>query len=487
MQSGQVRNVAAVCGWAVVLVGLLPGLLLQGLDVRLGPALAVQCVVVAHAGGALARVLTATTVRLVAFGFWLFTYVWLGLAPLAMLAIDVYPLKYRAGDGAAFIAAALIEIGLLAYSAGSALAGRHAKDRSVVLNSVLTRRLAPVPVLLMGALVCLLAVVLIPQQGGVGAFFSSREALRDTGAKNGGGGVGNVIGAWALAVPAFWALLALLHLPRRKAGDKLLRGLRWMLLPLLIALNVVVNNPISRPRFWVGTVLLTLLFSMSLLRRPRVFRVAAAAVMATVVLVFPYTDYFRWDEREAVQVVPVAEQFTTNGDYDAFQQMQTGIDYTKDSGFSPTRALGPALFMVPRSIWPDKPQDSGIQLAQFAGYDFHNLSAPLWIESYMWAGIPSVIVVFLLLGAAGRRMDDIRSRLRDGQATLAALLVPAFAVYQLIFLRGSLMGIVGPLVLLLIIPFFITSPAARTTRLPSAVMPAGNTRPVTVSATGGHP
>lgn len=485
---GQVRGVAGVSSWAVVLIALLPALLLQAVDVRFSAALVVQCVVVAHTGGALARVLTATTVRLAALGFWLFAYVWLGLAPLAMLAIDEYPLEYRTGESTAFAATVLIEVGLLAYSAGTALAGRHAKDRSVVVEAVLSRRVAPIPVLLLCGLAFVLAAALIPRLGGPAVFFTSRQAVREaSGVADSTHSATPALMAWSLAVPAFWALVALVHLPRLNGGDRLLRGVRWMLLPLLVALNVVVNNPISKPRFWAGTVLLTLVFASSRMRSLRAFRIAAVTIMTTVLLVFPYSDYFRYDKREEVNVVSLAEQFTTNMDYDAFQQMQTGIDYANDTGFSPSTALGPVLFMVPRSAWPDKPEDSGIQLAQYAGYDFHNLSAPLWIETYLWAGFPSVIVVFCLLGAVGRRMDDIRDRLRDSYATLATLLVPAFAIYQVVLLRGSLMGIIGPLFLLLTIPFLISTRGARTSRLSSAAVQPGTAGHATISGTGGHP
>ncbi|MFI9586628.1 hypothetical protein ACIHCQ_33450 [Streptomyces sp. NPDC052236] len=438
----------------------------------------------AHTGGALTRVLTDTSVRLVALGFWLFAYVWLGLAPFAMLATDTYPLAYRTGDETAFAAGALIELGLLAYSVGAALAARRTHGRSVVLEPLLSRRLAPIPVLLLCGFSLVLAVVLIPRLGGWDAFFTSRQAVRESGAASDSA---RVLRAWALAVPAFWALVALVHLPRRTTGDRLLRGIRWMLLPLLIGLNVVVNNPISKPRFWAGTVLLVLLFATSRFSRPRAFRLAAAALMAVVLLVFPYSDYFRYDEREPVHVVALTEQFTTNMDYDAFQQMQTGIDYAKENGLSPSSALGPALFMVPRSVWPDKPQATGSTLAQYAGYDVHNLSSPLWIESYLWAGVPCVVAVFCLLGAAGRRMDDIRERLRDRRATLAVLLVPAFAFYQMVFLRGSLLGIAGPLLLLLTIPLFITAPApaaARSSRFPAPALPPATAGHATIPGTG---
>ncbi|MFE6622086.1 hypothetical protein [Streptomyces sp. NPDC057740] len=475
---------AAVCCWSLLLIAFLPALILQDADARFGAALAAQCVVVAHSGGALTRVLTDTSVRLVAFGFWLFVYVWLGLAPLAMLATDAYPLEYRTGESTAFAAAVLSEVGLLAYSAGVALAATREGARSTVFEPMLSRRLAPLPVLLLCGISLVLAAVLIPgQEGGVGAFFTSRQALRQSGADP---DLAHALRVWALAVPAFWAAVGLVHLPRLSGGDRLLRATRWMLLPLLLALNVLVNNPISRPRFWAGTVLLVLLFSWRRFSTPRAFRVTAVALTAVVLFAFPYSDYFRYDEREVVHVVALAEQFSSNMDYDAFQQMQTGIDYVQENGFSPSAVLGPVLFMVPRSMWPDKPQTTGIELAQYAGYDFHNLSAPLWIESYLWGGAPCVVAVFCLLGAAGRRMDDIRARLRDRHGTLAALLVPAYAFYQLIFLRGSLMAIVGPLLLLMTVPLLITR-AARPPRLPSPVRTPAPTGPAPIPGHRRHP
>ncbi|MGW0585076.1 hypothetical protein ACWD25_56500, partial [Streptomyces sp. NPDC002920] len=328
------------------------------------------------------------------------------------------------------------------------------------------------------------ALLIAGQPGRLTAYFTSRQAITETGGDD--ASLRSLI-SWSLSVPAFWALLGLLRVPRLADGDRWLRGLRWILLPLLVALNVVVNNPISKPRFWAGMVLLTLLFSVPRLCRPRTFRVTAAAVLAALLFVFPYSDYFRYSDRESVAVVSLADQFTTNGDYDAFQQVQTGVDYAGDNGFEPQNALGPLLFMVPRSAWPQKPDDTGITLARYAGYDFHNLSAPLWIESYLWAGPFAVVLVFLLLGALGRRVDDVRHRLRGVPGTLAALLVPAFAFYQMVFLRGSLLAIAGPLTLLVAVPLLISIPTARASRLPSSALPTAPTPHASIPGTGGHP
>ncbi|MFJ8085449.1 hypothetical protein ACIQ6Y_33335 [Streptomyces sp. NPDC096205] len=486
---------AAVSLWAVVLLVLLPGLILQSDGAHLSVALAVQGVVLVHTGVALVRVLTATTVQLVALGFWVFAYIWLGLAPLAQLATDAFPWSYRAGEGTALIAVAVIEVGLLAHSAGTAVAARRERTRAArsaacspgPVERLLSRRLAPWRLLSLCGLALVLAVLLVPgQPGGLAAYFTSRQALREAGSADGSGDAFlSVLRSWCLSVPALWALLGLLHVPRAPGGDRLLRTARHLLLPLLFALNVVVNNPVSKPRFWFGTIVLTLLFAMPRLCRPRAFRVIAATLMTTVLLVFPYSDYFRYSDREQFTVVSLSAQFTTNGDYDAFQQVQTGIDFARGQGFSPQDVLGPVLFAVPRSVWPDKPGDTGIALAQYAGYDFVNLSAPLWIESYLWAGPPAVAAVFFLLGAIGRRLDDVHHRLRDRAGTLATLLVPALAFYQMIFLRGSLLGIVGPLALLVTVPLLITTPAARAPRLVPSAPPTAPTRPAQLPATGG--
>lgn len=447
---------AAVCCWGLLAVVLLPGAVLYSADTRIGLALMLQCVVVVHTGCALAWVLAGPGVRLMAFGFWLFGYIWLGLAPLAMLATDTYPLGFVVGQDGATTACAVVETGLLAYTAGATAAGYRRHRRSAVLEPVLARRLSPVRVLLLAVLALALAVVLVPRQGGIEAFFTSRQALNETPSGGGGDSAGRALSAWSLSAPAFWALLALLHVHRRRGSDQLLRGLRWALLPLLLALNVVVNNPVSQPRFWAGTVVLTLLFSVPALRRPRGFRVAAALLVTLVLVVFPYGDHFRNDEPERVQVLSLAEQFTTNGDYDAYQQLQTGVSLSQRTGFTPETVIGPPLFFVPRATWPGKPEDTGIRLAEHAGYRFDNLSAPLWVETYLWAGFPMVALVFGLYGALVRRIDDVRQRLRDHSGSLAVLLVPALAFFQLILLRGSLMASMGPLTLLILIPLCVS-------------------------------
>ena len=358
-----VNLVGAAC-WSLLTVVFLPGCVLYSADSRVSASLVVQAVIVMHTGGALACSLSGTTVRLMSFCFWLFGYIWLGLAPLAMLATDRYPLGFMVSEGTATTACAIVETGMLAYTAGSLLAGRRYGRRSTVLESLLARRVSGGRMLLLCGVAVLLAVALIPTQGGVATFFVSRQAANESATSTFGSDTAvRAMAAWCLSVPAFWALLALLHVPRRRAGDRLLRGLRWTLFPVMLVLNVIVNNPISQPRFWAGTVLLTLLFAARALREPKGFRAAAAGFLLVLLVVFPYSDYFRNTDHGPVEVISLAEQFTTNGDYDAYQQIQTGVSLARQEGFAPSHAWGlrcssshgpsgRASLRTPESDWP---------------------------------------------------------------------------------------------------------------------------------------
>ncbi|CAM5644514.1 hypothetical protein [Streptomyces canarius] len=92
----------------------------------------------------------------------------------------------------------------------------------------MSRRLAPWRLLSLCGLALALAAVLIPSQpGGLSAYFTSRQALREAGSADGSDNAFlSALRSWSLSVPAFWALLGLLHVPRVPGGDRLLRGIR---------------------------------------------------------------------------------------------------------------------------------------------------------------------------------------------------------------------------------------------------------------------
>jgi hypothetical protein len=177
-------------------------------------------------------------------------------------------------------------------------------------------------------------------------------------------------------------------------------------------------------------------------------------LIAAIVVVFPFAAFFRYTSiAQLPRLEGIVTQYSTSGDYDSYQQIAAGIEYVDVYGFDDGRhLLGPALFWVPRSIWHDKPRDSGQILASFKGYSYTNLSAPLWIELYLSAGFPLALVGFISLGFVWRRLDDAFARSSPYTGGIIRIVVPLLAVYQFALLRGSLLTITGRLVLLVVFP-----------------------------------
>lgn len=447
--------------WFVGLAAVLPLLLTAGRTQPVSAAYLMQWCVVLHSSVGLAGVLAGARLRPMLLGFWVFCYLWLGVAPLAQLALNEYPTGNRYPDSAAFAASGLIELGLVAFTVGAMIASRRAPRPDSVLTRTLTgRELRRGRIIALGVFAVLFAIYLVPKLGGVHTYFTSRQAANE--AVRGSSTTDpttTAIKSWGLYVPAFWALLGLTQLRRRELSCRVFYGFGWALLAALIVLNVVVNNPISQPRFWAGTVILGIGFSTKYLRRPHVFRWTAAIVVIALLLIFPYSDLFRYTKSGPLTVTPVSEQLVHKDDYDAYQQMQTGVDYVRHTGFHPKQALGPLLFWVPRSHWSGKPEDTGVVLARYAGDTLLNRSSPLWIETYLWGGPAVVAVIFGLLGAFERRLDDVFELAGQQRRMLAHSLVPTLAFFQLILLRGSLLQAIWPCALLVLVPLLLSGPA----------------------------
>jgi len=443
---------------SLLLGGALPVVMLGPTSQSFSPAFFVQCLVIFHAAVGLSLVLTARQIRIVQFGFWTFTYVWMGLAPLAMLITGRFPWALFVDLDTAFRASTIIELGLLAYTVGVVLAQRSPKptvDR--LLPRALSRQFDSTKVVALAVLAVGISLVLLPRLGGLEAAFDTRVGAGDARStlKEGVENSNFQLMRWAILVSIFWSMVALFRLrPLRSAPH--IGLLLSMLLAAAVAMNVILNNPISMPRYWAGTVWLTLLFSLPLLRRVGPFRGAAAAVLLSAAVLFPYSDYFRYEETD-IRIASVADQLSRNGDYDAYQQLGIGLYMVDDLGHSPSQALVVPFAWVPRSSWEGKPEALGQTIAAYAGYDFTNLSAPLWIESYVWGGFPVLVAVFVGLGWLSARLDQISWAVRHRDLAIAGCLIPALAIFQIFLLRGSLLPAIAPLALIITVPFLISS------------------------------
>ncbi len=441
----------------LLFVVVIPIALLQNDWGQMGPALLIQAVVTALAGGMLARTIAMRRPALMQTVVYLFTYIWMGLAPLAQHATGVSPLPAVFPTSQAFSASLLTLVGLLAYIVGSHIPSTRTAQQTR-LARVYQREILPGRVAAMVVIAIVLFFVFVPALGGIGTFFSSRQQViaakaSAVGSAGGGAAATQLLESWALSASAVWALLGLVLLGRHKSGRT---GWWWTGLSLMIALNVVVSNPISRPRYWAGTVLIGLAFSLPRLRRGHGYRVAALGLVALVLIVFPYADYFRYKHPTDQHVVSVTSALTTNN-YDAFPMTEAGLVYVKAHGHGPTFLLTDALFFVPRYLWSGKAADTGAVVSNDNNFTLSNRSTPLWLESYLWGGAGATIAVFLLLGLGHRRLDDAHGYTTSADSPqIGPAFVPVLGVFALFYLRGPLLPAMAPLSLLILLPILMS-------------------------------
>jgi hypothetical protein len=222
-------------------------------------------------------------------------------------------------------------------------------------------------------------------------------------------------------------------------------------LVLTVAVLLVVN-PISSPRYVFGTVALSLAAAAGAYATLRRFRIVAISAVAGMLVVFPVLDSFRVSTSQGVKTVDVVASLST-GDFDAFGQLMNTLDFVDTHGITwGSELLGVVTFWVPRSLWPSKPVDTGILLAEYKGYSFSNLSASIWTELFINGGWVLLVLGMLALGYALRLADrrvELSLQVRPMPSTLAAIL----AFYSLIVLRGSLLQAVasGTIVILCVL------------------------------------
>lgn len=134
------------------------------------------------------------------------------------------------------------------------------------------------------------------------------------------------------------------------------------------------------------------------------------------------------------------EEILVKGDFDSFGMFANGINYLGLEWFSfPfSQLVGVLFFFIPRSFWQGKPRDTSIEIANLAGFDFQNLSAPWLLELLANGGIILVISGAFLIPRALKRIDET-SKYDDFHWFLYYLLIGS----ELILLRGSLLQAAG--------------------------------------------
>lgn len=423
-----------------------------------GPALA--WVIILYAALRLSQLSARGEMRLLSLTFWAFVYVWLGMAPLAQLLNGSFPYAGVYDERAIVTAFAIIILGLVAFEC--AQLRRRTRVRSGDRQGWWeTRTLDSTRILVFAAAAVLLASIIILSLGGVGTFLVSRSDLfRD---------IERVAGAEfrersaalfvLLRLPTFLGMFLLwwLWLRRRGSLGAYARVALWAFLAACTAINVVVSNPVNSPRYWFGTVVLAMAFVSLRFHGRWWFAASATSLIGMLLLVFPYADLFR---RQTVLEIAQHDPLTLlaeKGDYDAFQQLLNAVVFVDEEGMQYGRQIFGALFVwIPRRIWPSKPIASGSTVAEQMGYDYTNLSMPLWGEAYLDGGALFVVVVMALYGYMVAMLESSYLRRPHGQRAVLRVFVPVLAAYQILLLRGALMSALRDLVVMVFLIVLVT-------------------------------
>jgi hypothetical protein len=421
-------------GLAVVLPAMV---VLTTEDAGRSSAWTLTLAILVWAGLRLSLIIGGGKPRLFEFMFWLFVYIFLGLAPT--IQIRTAALSSTTKDmpaSADWPTALLVALSLAAFEVGRLLPVKAGPGPAAQTE----RRLSPLLTWLL-FIVGLAAMLYYVRMLGLASFFenrTARQAARTASFDNESSSA--IIGALAW-IPLLVAAGSFATLARFERAIALARRYRAAAVVAVLAVLIVVN-PISGARYTSGTVMFAILCYTGVLSRKRLLRPLLGGLLAAFLLLFPIADAFRRTEVSAGRSGFFSE-YAGNGDYDAFWQIANSYLYMQFEGPSWGRqALGVLLFWVPRSLWPDKPQDTGVMLAEFRGYSFTNLSSPLWAEALVNGGIIALVATFLALAVLIVRLDRRlpRSLGADSGLAIAASVFPA---YMIILLRGSLLQATG--------------------------------------------
>lgn len=422
-----------------------------------------------YSGARLGALSARGELRLLSLTFHLFVYIWLGITPLAQLLQDQFPWRGHYSTRTVLFAYLIIAVGVAAYELGARWKTGARTLMSRLDGFLRARRFD----LSRGLLLALAAVAfsgfVIYWLGGVPSVLVSRaDMFRNIKELSGSDyEAGGQLIFTLLRVPPYVAMYCLWwHWLRRRTGPR--RNVVLGLLVATLVVNVIVSSPLNSPRYWFGTILLSMFFAALPWGRSLSFGLCAVAIGVGLLIVFPYADLFR----STTDVSKVYERdydpITQKGDYDCFQQLANAVDYVGENGLAYGRqAAGTLLFWVPRRFWTGKPIQSGVLVAEWVGYEYTNLSMALWGEAFMDGGLLLVALVLFLYGYGTATLERIFLERQRDRDSLTAMLVPMVAAYQIFFLRGSLMSTFAyfvPIFLLL----FLTS-----RREAGAAAPAG--------------
>jgi hypothetical protein len=413
-------------------------------------------------GARLSFVIGAGRQSLFTFAFWLFAYVFVTLPTFAQILTRRFPgttpdirLEYVPA------ALAIVIVGLVCAMSGGGLAGRFTSNRLHAHSEQVTESNARGWMLNRTRITLLTAVGFVGwayyvSRIGLGTFLSSREEM----------GAARTLAfpdpstATIISSAATLPLLVCVHaMALYRRSEKRTTGTArsfTLMLPAALLAVVFAINIFTSSRYLFGTMAFSLLVLAGGFTTRTRARLSMSSLVFLLLAAFPLFAIFRRETTSTSSELGAAA-FVNSGDYDSFAQIVNSVNYAAVEGFVwGKQLLGPFVFWVPRSLWPDKPIDTGVLIAQFRGYNFENLSAPFWAEAYLSGGWVGVVILFVVLGNVLKSADSSvqRSLENSGVASIAAAIL---SFYMLILLRGSLLQATSTLAVILISLLLVAS------------------------------
>lgn len=440
------RDALAGTWVATALVVVLPAVLIYFTRTPPDSAWLGALVITAISGARYAWIVGDGRRRLIEMSFWVFTYVFLGIAPLVQMRTGLYPeTTPRVDPTLNGPTAIVVLVGLAAFALGLAVPARRA-GRVAAPFRLHERRV----VLL--ALMAVAVNVYFVSKIGFGVLFHNRQDRLDVEQAvwpdTATYGLVSALGSMSLVV-ACVALVKGLQEAKKRSGTMILLAL------LVGAALFTTLNPISTARYVFGTAALAVLAALGAFATRDRFRLVAVLAVVVLIAVFPLADAFRYSNDAQLKATDTLSALTS-ADFDAFEQINNTILYVDRHGITKgDQALGVILFAVPRRIWADKASDTGVLLAETRHYQNTNMSAPLWSELYINGLWFALVFGMFGLGALAKIGDTkIEDSLQHSRAP--AILACVLPFYLLIVLRGSLLQAMSYLTVIVVCSLFVT-------------------------------
>ncbi len=387
--------------------------------------------------------------RLHEMSFWVFVYVFLGLAPLVQLRTEQNPgTTPRIDPALNQPAMVVVLVGIAAFCIGLALAMPRRSWSSgwtVSENPHLGRTV------MLAAFALAMDAYFISRVG-VGTLLSSRgdllEAVDQNWAERSMAALLSAVTTMSLLI----AFIALVNLVRRQQTRE------WPLIALTVTVGlalVITVNPLSSARYVFGTVALAMAATFGLFATAKRFRAIAILWVVVLIVAFPLADAFRYSSSAQFKTTSVVESLTSP-DFDAFAQINNTLLYVENHGITNgNQAAGVLLFWVPRRFWPEKPSDTGVLLSESRRYDFGNLSAPIWAELFINGGWLALVIGMIGLGWLVRSRDAAIERSLQ-RARAPGIIDCVLPFYMMILLRGSLLQAMSYLIVIVGSTIFVS-------------------------------